>query len=697
MGTETQTIYRPDNTIIEEMKKQREAEKEEEKRRREEENKRYEQIFNSQKQVIEDLRKDAERREKENEKRDKEREKEHINLMNKFMDMQQRNEENRKKESELVNQSIFEHQKQIATILKNNQENFLKMFNSQKSEELNKYKEEIRNMTQRMKELQEHKAQIEKQREKEYIELQNSIEEKIKNAKDEVEKQYFENKKREQREKKMKEDQAYQEFELLRKKYIENEYEKIMKIFQKNELNFCMDEIESFEANKIKQFIINVLNNEEIDSIVLDNLKNDIEEIISKKASVVNHLNILLLGPTGVGKSTLINVIYKEEICKTGKLKPCTQGEPKYFSSNKLEGSEQFIRLADSRGIEKGEYGVNQVLKSAKNFIQHYLKNNNPDEFVHLIWYCVNGTRFEDIEKETLIELSKLYTDNNLPIIVVYTQTVNDEQMLAIKEEIKNMGIKASFIDILAKDITGRNSIKSYGVDQLVKVSIEKAKNAISSSCNTALRANCKNNITSLIVTKGENINNSIISKIENDISEINIGTDIGKLSDIIGEIIIFIFLEYLNIKKRGLKKSSEDIISSFVKYYFEEILKIYKNKLMEIVKIESQNIANNILELQIQVNQKNNGNLNISQQLDKNTIFQNEYDNLLNAMKDLAELFCIKNAIRFIWKPINQILEDLLSIKYKDFIDNNEELREKFENYAQKTFNNIGNNLKNI
>ena len=145
------------------------------------------------------------------------------------------------------------------------------------------------------------------------------------------------------------------------------------------------------------------------------------------------------------------------------------------------------------------------------------------------------------------------------------------------------------------------------------------------------------------------------------------------------------------------MKKSSEDIISDFVKNYFEKILKIYKNKLIEIIQNESQNIANNILELQIQVNQKNNGNLNISQQLDKNTIFQNEYDNLLNAMKDLAELFCIKNAIRFIWKPINQILEDLLSIKYKDFIDNNEELREKFENYAQKTFNNIGNNLKNI
>ena len=62
---------------------------------------------------------------------------------------------------------------------------------------------------------------------------------------------------------------------------------------------------------------------------------------------------------------------------------------------------------------------------------------------------------------------------------MVYTHKVNEEQMLAFKEEIKNMEIKAYFIDILAKDITGKNNIKTYGVDDLIKISIEKAKNAI--------------------------------------------------------------------------------------------------------------------------------------------------------------------------------------------------------------------------
>ena len=563
--------------------------------------------------------------------------------------IQQMNEKNMQNTEGMIKELLNENQRQIENMLKENYEKIMKLFNSQKSDELNQYKEEIKNLKQRIKEAQEHKEQIEKQREKEYIELQNSLNEKIKNAKDEVERQYFENKKREEQEKRKKEEQAFQEFESLRQKYIEKEYERIMKAFQSNELNFCKNEIESFEENTIKQFINDVLNNEDVNSIVLDNLKNDIKEIISKKSSVVNHLNILLLGPSGVGKSTLINAIYKEEICKTGKGMPCTQGEPKYYSSKKLERNNLCIRLADSRGIDKGQYEVNQVVESTKKFINYYLNKNNPDEFVHLIWYCITGTRFEDIEKQCLIELAKLYTDNNLPIIVVYTQSVNEEQMLAIKEEIKNMEIKAHFIDILAKDITGKYSIKAYGVDELIKISIEKAKNIIISSCIKDFRTNCLNNITNNFIKIGENISHSIADKIENDIKEINIGTDLRKPSEIIFKIILTLFLEYLNLKEKGLKKSSENIISDFVKNYFEKILKIYKNKLIEIIQNESQNIANNILELQVQVNKRNNGNLNVNQQLDKRTIIQNENDNLLKNMKDLAELFCIKNAIRFI------------------------------------------------
>ena len=70
-------------------------------------------------------------------------------------------------------------------------------------------------------------------------------------------------------------------------------------------------------------------------------------------------------------------LVSKREKCKTGKGTPCTQGEPKYFSSEDNEGYEKYIRLADSRGIEKGEYGVNEVVNSAKKFINFYLEKKS--------------------------------------------------------------------------------------------------------------------------------------------------------------------------------------------------------------------------------------------------------------------------------------------------------------------------------
>ena len=87
------------------------------------------------------------------------------------------------------------------------------------------------------------------------------------------------------------------------------------------------------------------------------------------------------------------------------------------------------LRIADSRGIETKDYNIKQMSKSINKFIQNNLKSGDPDLFVHCIWYCINGTRFEDIEEETLEELSRIYQANSIPIIIVYTQAIIDEHV----------------------------------------------------------------------------------------------------------------------------------------------------------------------------------------------------------------------------------------------------------------------------
>ena len=166
----------------------------------------------------------------------------------------------------------------------------------------------------------------------------------------------------------------------------------------------------------------------------------------------ISHLNIVLVGPTGVGKSTLINSILelpKNKEAKTQTTDPCTMGEPTFYESNKIP----FLRLADSRGIELDKYGVEEVVKSTENFVNSQIKLQDPDKFVHCIWYCVTGARLEDIEINSLKRLAALYDNDKLPIIVVYTQALNSKYYKDIKEKVDNLGFNLGYVAVIAKEM----------------------------------------------------------------------------------------------------------------------------------------------------------------------------------------------------------------------------------------------------
>ena len=221
----------------------------------------------------------------------------------------------------------------------------------------------------------------------------------------------------------------------------------------------------------------------------------------------LNHFNILILGRAGIGKTTLINSILEFEGTPnellTGEGTSKTMGPPVGYVSDTVKG----LRLWDSQGIDKEKYNIPKVVEDVKNLINQASLNNDPDKFIHCIWYCINGNRFEKSESESISELMSIYDDDTLPIIIVYTEAYSEQStedvcvevkdvlgnLMANKEKIKEINI----MPVVAKDKeikSGKSCtiIEKFGIKPLMDLSIKKIMAAVNSACFFSLKINSK-------------------------------------------------------------------------------------------------------------------------------------------------------------------------------------------------------------
>ena len=377
----------------------------------------------------------------------------------------------------------------------------------------------------------------------------------------------------------------------------------------KENTDFCKEEIISENKKQEKNIynLIDKLNNTEgFENKFNERIKQTLDELSTKMSKLnVDHLNILLIGPSGVGKSFLINTLLQlddKRKAKTKNTKPTTKTFSKY-ESKKVPN----IRLIDSRGLEKGNYNTTLFIKEVIDFIEQQELNGNPDEFIHCIWYCVTGTRFEDIEEEILFKLNELYDDNTLPIIVVYTQAMVPEYYNAIENEIRKIKKNIEYIPVVADDIkiADNQYIKSKNLDKLLAKSVEKSKNAVYSSVFSSLKKNILNetekNIEYNHLKVVENLNkyisytgnNSIISEFQ----------DKEEIKNIIKNII------FGEKSKNNLKSESQQLIETFSQQIYKKNENIINKCLDNFVSKNAISLSNELNDIQTQVNLEKEGN----------------------------------------------------------------------------------------
>ena len=131
-------------------------------------------------------------------------------------------------------------------------------------------------------------------------------------------------------------------------------------------------ELSNYSPSNLKAFLQNLTENEKLKDKLISDSEKETEKILHQSYRNTNHFNIVLLGKTGVGKSTLINGIFdfsENEGAKTGDGKPITQ-EFEEYTSDKRKG----LRFIDSKGIEMGEHNINAVFNSTKELIEKKLE-----------------------------------------------------------------------------------------------------------------------------------------------------------------------------------------------------------------------------------------------------------------------------------------------------------------------------------
>jgi uncharacterized protein (DUF697 family)/GTP-binding protein EngB required for normal cell division len=131
-----------------------------------------------------------------------------------------------------------------------------------------------------------------------------------------------------------------------------------------------------------------------------------------KQSLAMGRFNLAIFGKTGVGKSTLVNAIFGEEVARTGIGEPVTRGSHLYLDKV------GYLGIVDTQGLEVGKDNK-QILSDLNTAIKDMRKLPQSEQ-IHVAWYCVRGMdrRFEDTEAELVRRLDDL----GLPVIVVLTQ-----------------------------------------------------------------------------------------------------------------------------------------------------------------------------------------------------------------------------------------------------------------------------------
>ena len=183
--------------------------------------------------------------------------------------------------------------------------------------------------------------------------------------------------------------------------------------------------------------------------------------------------NVLIIGKSGVGKSSLLNYIFGRELQKVGVGAPVTKMEIKKFTYKYDDHFE--MHIYDTWGLEpsvqKAEDWKNTIFKEIG---RHDKKKIS--EWFNTIIFCLNAksARVEDFEIDIMEEL--LREKNHVTIALTHCNSKSDPDGIvlreSVKEELTKRGIEAPddrnfvFISNVRKKLLG-GTVEQFGKEEI--------------------------------------------------------------------------------------------------------------------------------------------------------------------------------------------------------------------------------------
>ncbi|MDY7006625.1 MAG: GTPase [Cyanobacteriota bacterium] len=198
--------------------------------------------------------------------------------------------------------------------------------------------------------------------------------------------------------------------------------------------------------------------------------ENEVKKVLDNLSSP----NIAVIGLTGVGKSSLINKIFGNNIATTGAGRAVTDKYTKY-SPNAFD-IDLPVNLYDSPGYEPGneqEYFVKKTI----NFLKE-TNRKGQEEQIHVIWYLISASSARLTQAD--IDILEEINHNYIPAIIVLSKC--DIAQQSQKEEVKKAIEETNFskvyktVEVAADPLTlpnGKYICEPFGMKELVNLTAE--------------------------------------------------------------------------------------------------------------------------------------------------------------------------------------------------------------------------------